>query len=193
MRFENKHVIVTGGGRGIGEAIGRRFAAEGADVLVMARTESEVAAVAESIRDSGGSARHELGDVSNSADVDRIVSGAEQRWDGRIDVVVNNAGIDDDCPFLEVQAESWQRVIGVNLTGPFLCRSASPRAWPRAAAAHSSTSPRSHALAGDGDAGRLRRGEGRPPRAQPHHGAGARRSHGIRSNVVQSRVRRPRR
>ncbi len=121
MRFENRHVIVTGGGRGIGEAIGRRFAAEGADVVLIARTEPEVAAVAESIRESGGSARHELGDVSNSADVDRIVSGVEQQWDGRIDVLVNNAGVDHDCPFLEFPESEWRRVIDINLTGPFLC------------------------------------------------------------------------
>jgi glucose 1-dehydrogenase len=121
MRFENKHVIVTGGGRGIGEAIGRRFATEGADVLLMARTESEVSAVAQSIRDGGGSATHELGDVSDSADVDRVVSRAEELWAGRIDVLVNNAGVDHDCPFLEFPESEWRRVIDIDLTGPFLC------------------------------------------------------------------------
>lgn len=121
MRFEQKHVIVTGGGRGIGEAIGRRFATEGADVLLMARTESEVAAVAESIRDSGGSAHCEVGDVSRAADVDRIVGRAEALWEGRIDVLVNNAGIDHDCGFLDFPESEWRRVIDVNLTGPFLC------------------------------------------------------------------------
>ncbi len=121
MRFEQKHVIVTGGGRGIGEAIGRRFAAEGADVLLMSRTESEVAAVAESIRDAGGIAQHEVGDVSRAGDVDRIVSRAEELWDDRIDVLVNNAGVDYDCGFLEFPESEWRRVIDVNLTGPFLC------------------------------------------------------------------------
>ena len=57
-RFEQRHVIVTGGGRGIGEATARRFAAEGADVLVISRTEGEVAGVAEAIRAAGGSAWH---------------------------------------------------------------------------------------------------------------------------------------
>lgn len=121
MRFEHKRVIVTGGGRGIGEATARRFAAEGADVLVMARTESEVAAVAESIRQSGASAQHEVGDVSNATDVDRIVGRAEERWDGQIDVLVNNAGVDYDCAFLELPESEWRRVIDTNLTGPFLC------------------------------------------------------------------------
>jgi NAD(P)-dependent dehydrogenase (short-subunit alcohol dehydrogenase family) len=121
MRFENRNVIVTGGGRGIGEATARRFAAEGADVLVISRTEAEVAAVAASIRQDGRSAWHEVGDVSKSADVERIVAGAEERWDGKIDVLVNNAGVDHDCLFLEFPESEWRRVIDVNLTGPFLC------------------------------------------------------------------------
>jgi NAD(P)-dependent dehydrogenase (short-subunit alcohol dehydrogenase family) len=121
MRFEDRKVIVTGGGRGIGAATARRFAAEGADVLVVARTETEIAAVAESIRATGASASHEVGDVSRAADVERIVEGAEERWDGRVDVLVNNAGVDHDCPFLEFPESDWRRVLDVNLTGPFLC------------------------------------------------------------------------
>ncbi len=121
MRFENQNVIVTGGGRGIGEATARRFAGEGADVLAVSRTEGEVAAVAESIRADGGKAWHEVGDVSQAADVERIVASAEARWEGSIHVLVNNAGVDHDCPFLEFPESEWRRVLDINLTGPFLC------------------------------------------------------------------------
>jgi NAD(P)-dependent dehydrogenase (short-subunit alcohol dehydrogenase family) len=121
MRFDHRNVIVTGGGRGIGEATARRFAAEGADVLVISRTEADVAGVAASIRADGGSAWHQVGDVGSADHVDRIVSSAEQRWEGRIHVLVNNAGIDHDCAFLDFPESEWRRVLDVNLTGPFLC------------------------------------------------------------------------
>jgi NAD(P)-dependent dehydrogenase (short-subunit alcohol dehydrogenase family) len=59
--------------------------------------------------------------VSKSADVDRVVRSAEQQWGGRIHVLVNNAGVDHDCAFLEFPESEWRRVIDINLTGPFLC------------------------------------------------------------------------
>jgi NAD(P)-dependent dehydrogenase (short-subunit alcohol dehydrogenase family) len=118
-RFEGRNVIVTGGGRGIGEATARRFAGEGADVMLIARTADQVEATASAIRAEGGSAWAHTADVSDEAQVQAAVDAATARF-GRIDVLVNNAGIDDDCPFLEVTAEHWQGVLGVNLTGPFL-------------------------------------------------------------------------
>jgi NAD(P)-dependent dehydrogenase (short-subunit alcohol dehydrogenase family) len=118
-RFSGRNVIVTGGGRGIGEATARRFAAEGADVMLIARTAAEIEAVAASIAGSGGRAWAHAADVSDEAQVQGAVDAAAARF-GRIDVLVNNAGVDDDCPFLDVQAANWNDVIGVNLTGPFL-------------------------------------------------------------------------
>jgi len=114
-RFEGKTVLVTGAGRGIGRAIALRFAAEGADVLCVGRTREpleETAALCES-------AWVKTGDVSLSADVDRIVEAALGRWE-RLDVLVNNAGIDDETAFLEMQEESWDAVIATNLKGVFL-------------------------------------------------------------------------
>jgi NAD(P)-dependent dehydrogenase (short-subunit alcohol dehydrogenase family) len=118
-RFDGRTVVVSGGGRGIGEATARRFAAEGADVLVVARTGTEVDAVAASIGETGGRAWSLTADVSDSDSVGRVVDGARARWP-RIDVLVNCAGIDHDCPFLDFPEEEWQRVVGVNLTGAFL-------------------------------------------------------------------------
>jgi NAD(P)-dependent dehydrogenase (short-subunit alcohol dehydrogenase family) len=118
-RFRGKTVIVSGGGRGIGEATARRFAAEGAEVLVVARTAAEVDAVAASIGEAGGAAWSFTADVSDRQSVSRVIEAARARWP-RIDILVNCAGIDHDCPFLDFPEEEWERVLGVNLTGAFL-------------------------------------------------------------------------
>jgi NAD(P)-dependent dehydrogenase (short-subunit alcohol dehydrogenase family) len=114
-RFEGKTIIVTGAGRGIGRAIAERFASEGADVLCVGRTREpleETAALC-------GSAWVVTGDVSRSEDVDGVLAAALERWE-RIDVLVNNAGIDDETPFLDMSEEDWRAVIATNLTGVFL-------------------------------------------------------------------------
>jgi NAD(P)-dependent dehydrogenase (short-subunit alcohol dehydrogenase family) len=114
-RFEGKTIIVTGAGRGIGRAIAERFASEGADVLCVGRTREpleETAALC-------GSAWVLTGDVSRSEDVDGVLAAALERWE-RIDVLVNNAGIDDETPFLDMSEEDWRAVIATNLTGAFL-------------------------------------------------------------------------
>ncbi len=118
-RFKEKTVVLSGGGRGIGEATARRFAREGAEVLLIARTGSEIDAVAADIGAGGGKASAFAADVSDPAAVDRAVEAARDRF-GRIDVLVNCAGIDHDSPFLSFPDDAWQRVIGVNLTGSFL-------------------------------------------------------------------------
>jgi NAD(P)-dependent dehydrogenase (short-subunit alcohol dehydrogenase family) len=122
-RFEGRNVVVTGAGRGIGRAIAQRFAAEGADVLCVGRTfeplEETVALC--------GSGWALQADVSRREDVQRAVDAALERW-GRIDVLVNNAGIDDETPFLEMDPARWDEVIGTNLTGVFLMSQAVARA-----------------------------------------------------------------
>ena len=124
MRLAGKHAIVTGGGRGIGEAVARRLAGEGATVMVVSRTAAEVEAVAAAL---GAPALAHVADVADEDDVQAMVDRALGAW-GRIDIVVNNAGVDDDCPFLDVQTANWQRVLGVNLTGPFLVSQRAARA-----------------------------------------------------------------
>ena len=125
-RFAGRHVIVTGGGRGIGQATALAFAGEGAEVLVLGRTVADLEDTVRQIGDSGGVAWLARCDVSDEAQVDHAVRAAAKRWD-RIDVLVNNAGIDDDTPFLEVDRARWRAVVDTNLTGAFLMAQAVAR------------------------------------------------------------------
>lgn len=118
-RLEERNAIVTGGNRGIGRAIVDRFAAEGADVMVVGRNEETLAATVATVEAAGGSAFGHTADVTSSDDLRGIVSAATGRWD-RIDVLVNNAGIGLETPFLEITEEDWDRVVATNLRAPFL-------------------------------------------------------------------------
>jgi NAD(P)-dependent dehydrogenase (short-subunit alcohol dehydrogenase family) len=146
-RFTGKYAIVTGGGRGIGEAVARRLHGEGAAVMVVSRTAAEVESVAAAL---GERAVAHVADVSLESDVQGIVDRALELW-GRIDIVINNAGVDDDCPFLDVRAESWQRVLGVNLTGPFLVSQRAARAMTATGGGAFVHIASIAALAGDGE------------------------------------------
>jgi NAD(P)-dependent dehydrogenase (short-subunit alcohol dehydrogenase family) len=118
-RFEGKNVIVTGAGQGIGLAIAERFAAEGADVMVVGRRREPLEALVRKIEGGGGAAWLHTADVSSSAAVDAAVAAAHERW-GTIDVLVNNAGIAEEKDFLEIEDESWDAILATNLRGAFL-------------------------------------------------------------------------
>ncbi len=120
MLLEGQVAVVTGGGRGIGRAIARRFASEGAAVLIASRTETELRNVAREIQEARGKAAWVSGDVSREADCARIVATAEDRL-GAVNILVNNAGDYGPVkPVEEISPEEWDRVIAVHLRGTFL-------------------------------------------------------------------------
>jgi NAD(P)-dependent dehydrogenase (short-subunit alcohol dehydrogenase family) len=110
--------IVTGGGRGIGRAIARRFADEGATVAVFDIDGETASATA---HDVGGIARRV--DISDPDAVGAAVADVAAEL-GRIDILVNNAGVEARAPFLEITRQDWQRQIDVNLSGTFYCSQA---------------------------------------------------------------------
>src|SRR5262249_5300430 len=119
VRLEGKVVLVTGGGRGIGEAIVLLFAGEGAQVLFCCRRVEHGARVEERVREAGGEARYLEGDVSVPGQVDALFEETERDY-GRLNVLINNAGISPPGTLETLDLSTWQEVLDVNLTGLFL-------------------------------------------------------------------------
>ena len=117
-----KTAIVTGAGRGIGAACATALAAAGADVVLLARTRSELEAVAGQVRGAGGTAHVLLCDITDPGQVASVVSSLD-----RVDVLVNNAGTDRPTPFLDVTPELIDELLAVNVKGTFFMAQAAAR------------------------------------------------------------------
>ena len=123
MKLEGKGAVVTGGGRGIGAAVARALAEEGASVVVSARSQDEIEAVAEELRADGHAAWAVPCDVTDPAQVFGLAEAAGEHL-GQADILVNNAGTVTSAPLKALTLELWNRILAVNATGVFLCTKA---------------------------------------------------------------------
>ena len=137
MKLEGRLSFITGGGRGIGRAIALQFAAEGASVVVAARTREEIEKVATEVTEHFGvDALAVECDVAYSDSVKRAFDRVNEKFGRSPDILVNNAGIAETATFLKTDEALWQKHLSVNLTGTYHCtRAALPpmmdRGWGR--------------------------------------------------------------
>jgi len=120
MRLENKVAIITGAGSGIGRETALLFAQEGAKVALAGRTVEKLEDVCREIIENGGKAIFKSGDVSQREDMDEIVNKVMNEF-GRIDILLNNAGVNKDALVTKMTKEQWNGVINIDLTGAFNC------------------------------------------------------------------------
>ncbi|MCX9011443.1 MAG: SDR family oxidoreductase [Candidatus Methanoperedens sp.] len=118
MKLEDKTIIVTGGGRGIGRYIAKRLGEEGANIVVTARTEEYIEKVSKEINEEGGRVVPIRGDVTKEDDVKKVVNAAIEKF-GKIDVLVNNAGAGIRKYLWETTAEEFEEIMNVNVKGVF--------------------------------------------------------------------------
>jgi NAD(P)-dependent dehydrogenase (short-subunit alcohol dehydrogenase family) len=126
-RLSGRAAFVTGASRGIGEAIARRFAAEGARVALAARSRADCERIAGDLREAGADAVALTCDVTDRASISAAVGAAASRF-GTIDILVNNAGLGGPTPLSDPDDSRWDAIVAANLTGVFrVTREAAPR------------------------------------------------------------------
>jgi glucose 1-dehydrogenase len=134
MKLQNKVAVVTGAATGIGKAIATALAAEGAAVVIDYVGDPTLAnAAVQTIQTAGGKSLAVAADVSNPDQVAQLIQKTIESF-GRLDILVNNAGLEYKHPFPEFPFDLWQKVIAVDLTGPFLCAQAAAKEMIRQAA-----------------------------------------------------------
>ena len=119
-QLQDRIAVITGASTGIGQSIAAAFAAEGARTVLASRSREKLEVAANEIRSDGGTVHVVPTDVTAE---DEVIDLFRQTLDnfGRVDILVNNAGVSKGGPTDELSLEVWQRVLGVNLTGAFLC------------------------------------------------------------------------
>jgi 3-oxoacyl-[acyl-carrier protein] reductase len=117
--LDQKAAIITGGGSGIGRGVALALAQAGAHVVVCGRRQQPLSETVQAIHQQGGQALAVQADVSQEADVERLVRTALQAF-GTLDILVNNAGISGGAPIHAHEFQDWERVMATNLRGPFL-------------------------------------------------------------------------
>jgi glucose 1-dehydrogenase len=131
LSLKGQNALVTGASSGIGVGIARALAEAGAAVVVnYAGSADKAARVVDDIKAAGGEARAIRADVSKEPAVEAMFAEMLAAW-GRIDILVSNAGIQDDAGFVDMTLAQWNNVLGVNLTGTFLCARAAAQAMIR--------------------------------------------------------------
>ena len=120
MRLRDKVVVITGSSSGMGRRIARRFAEEGARVVVSGLHDENGHLTVDRIVSAGGTASYVHCNIMHEKDIRRLVHTAVEAYGG-LDILVNNAGVEEQHPFLEMPLEVWNNVIAVNLTGVWLC------------------------------------------------------------------------
>ncbi|MFQ5834671.1 MAG: 3-oxoacyl-ACP reductase FabG [bacterium] len=126
MRLSGKKAVVTGSGRGIGRAIALKLAQEGADVMVADINAKDAQKVAEEVEKLGVRGIALKVDVSKKEETEKIFETAKKEF-GRLDVLVNNAGVNRDAMLHKMTDEEWSQVLAVNLTGVFFCTRAAAK------------------------------------------------------------------
>jgi NAD(P)-dependent dehydrogenase (short-subunit alcohol dehydrogenase family) len=125
-RLEDKTAIVTGGSKGIGHAIAKRFAAEGASVLIADLLEQESKQAVDELHNMGLKADYYVVDITKVDEIYAMTKYCEDKF-GSIDILVNNAGIQKPCPSMKLSEEDFDRIMDVNIKGAFFCSQAAGR------------------------------------------------------------------
>lgn len=119
-QLDGKVTILTGAGTGIGKGIARAFAREGSHLILASRNKANLEETQREIASSGVKTLVIPTDVTNESEVKALFEHTMQEF-GRVDILINNSGTFDGGPFENLSLETWQKVLAVNLTGPFLC------------------------------------------------------------------------